>query len=134
MRLALADAGLEPTDVDYLNPHATGTPTGDAAEAQAIARVFGSHVEQLPVSATKSMMGHLLGAAGAVEAVLCIRALQTGVLPPTINLVQPDPICALDHVANKARRQRASVALSNSFGFGGTNAALILALDARQGP
>jgi 3-oxoacyl-[acyl-carrier-protein] synthase II len=126
MRLALADAELAPTDVDYLNPHATSTPAGDVSEARAIRAVFGAHADQLPVSATKSMTGHLLGAAGAVEALLCIRALETGVLPPTINLDSPDPDCLLDHVANKARQHRIRVALSNSFGFGGTNATLVL--------
>jgi 3-oxoacyl-[acyl-carrier-protein] synthase II len=125
MRLALADAELAPTDVDYLNAHATGTPAGDPAEVRAIRAVFGAHADSLPVSSTKSMTGHLLGAAGAVEAVLCIRALETGLLPPTINLDDPDPECRLDHVANKARAARARVALSNSFGFGGTNAALV---------
>lgn len=126
MRLAIADAGLSPGDVDYLNPHATSTPAGDVAEARAIRQVFGSHADQLPVSATKSMTGHLLGAAGAVEAVFLVRALQTGLLPPTLNLDSPDPECALDHVMDKARQQRIRVGLSNSFGFGGTNAALVL--------
>jgi 3-oxoacyl-[acyl-carrier-protein] synthase II len=125
MRLALADADLAPSDVGYLNAHATSTPAGDPAEVRAIRSVFGAHADSLPVSATKSMTGHLLGAAGAVEAVLCIRALETGLLPPTINLDDPDPDCRLDHVANKARAARAQVALSNSFGFGGTNATLI---------
>jgi 3-oxoacyl-[acyl-carrier-protein] synthase II len=127
MRSALADAGLEPREVDYLNPHATSTPAGDVSEARAIRAVFGSHVSRLAVSATKSMTGHLLGAAGAVEALLCVRALETGWIPPTINLDAPDPECELDHVAQKARQQALRVALSNSFGFGGTNAALVLA-------
>jgi 3-oxoacyl-[acyl-carrier-protein] synthase II len=128
MRLALADAGIGPGQVDYLNAHATGTPAGDVAEARAIRAVFGRHAERLPVSATKSMTGHLLGAAGGVEALLCIHALETGVLPPTTNLANPDPECALDHVANRARRARPRIALSNSFGFGGTNATLVLSL------
>jgi 3-oxoacyl-[acyl-carrier-protein] synthase II len=123
---AIADAGLNPSDVDYLNAHATSTPQGDPSEVRAIREVFGEHTQRLPVSATKSMTGHLLGAAGAVEALLCVRALQTGVLPPTINLDKPDPECELDHVANKARETRIGVAISNSFGFGGTNATLVL--------
>jgi len=126
MRIAIADAGLNPSDVDYLNAHATSTPQGDPSEARAIRAVFGAHTQRLPVSATKSMTGHLLGAAGAVEALFCVRALQTGILPPTINLDQPDPECELDHVANKARETRIRVAISNSFGFGGTNATLVL--------
>jgi 3-oxoacyl-[acyl-carrier-protein] synthase II len=127
MRSALADAGLTPEDVDYLNAHATSTPAGDVSEARAIRAVFGKSVSRLAVSATKSMTGHLLGAAGAVEALLCVRTLQTGQIPPTINLDTPDPECELDHVANKARRQDVRIALSNSFGFGGTNAALVFA-------
>jgi 3-oxoacyl-[acyl-carrier-protein] synthase II len=125
MSLAIADAGLNPSDVDHLNAHATSTPQGDPSEARAIRALFGDHTERLSVSATKSMTGHLLGAAGAVEAFFCVRALQTGILPPTINLDQPDPECELDHVANKAREARIRVALSNSFGFGGTNATLV---------
>ena len=125
MRLAIADAALNPSDVDHLNAHATSTPQGDPSEARAIRAVFGDHTQRLSVSATKSMTGHLLGAAGAVEAFLCVRALQTGILPPTINLDRPDPECELDHVANKARETLIRVALSNSFGFGGTNATLV---------
>jgi 3-oxoacyl-[acyl-carrier-protein] synthase II len=126
MRLAIADAGLRPEAVDHLNAHATSTPAGDPAEARAIRAVFGDHADRLPVSATKSMTGHLLGAAGAVEALLCVRALEVQLLPPTINLDQPDPDCPLDHVVGKARRCAVRVALSNSFGFGGTNASLVL--------
>jgi 3-oxoacyl-[acyl-carrier-protein] synthase II len=133
MRLALADAGIEPSLVDHLNAHATGTPAGDVAEARAIRAVFGRHAEGLPVSATKSMTGHLLGAAGALEALFCVRALETGVLPPTINLEHPDPECALDHVANRSRSASPRVALSNSFGFGGTNATLVLSLPGPPG-
>jgi len=125
MSLAIADAGLNPSDVDHLNAHATSTPQGDPSEARAIRALFGDHTQRLSVSATKSMTGHLLGAAGAVEALLCVRALQTGILPPTINLDRPDPECELDHVANKARETRIRVAISNSFGFGGTNATLV---------
>ncbi|MDH5567637.1 MAG: beta-ketoacyl-ACP synthase II [Myxococcales bacterium] len=126
MRLALADAGLAPEDVDHINAHATSTPMGDVSEVRAIRAVFGAHADRVAVSATKSMTGHLLGAAGAVEAILTLRALATGTLPPTINLDAPDPECELDHVANKARSQGIRVGLSNSFGFGGTNATLIL--------
>ncbi len=125
MKLALADAGLVPSDVDYLNAHATSTPAGDPSEVRGVRAVFGPHVDSLPVSSTKSMTGHLLGAAGAVEAIFCVRALETGILPPTINLDDPDPECPLDHIANKARQARIGVAMSNSFGFGGTNATLV---------
>jgi 3-oxoacyl-[acyl-carrier-protein] synthase II len=125
MRAALASASLAPADVDYVNAHATSTPAGDAVEAGALRQVFGAHTDRLPVSSTKGATGHLLGAAGALEALLCIRALETGTLPPTLNLDRPDPSFTLDHVANKARPARARVALSNSFGFGGVNAALI---------
>ncbi len=127
MKLVLEDAELTTRDIDYLNAHATSTPLGDVSEARAIRAVFGVDAERVAVSATKSMTGHLLGAAGSLEALLCIKALETGLLPPTINLEDPDPECALDHVANKARECAARVALTNSFGFGGTNAALVLA-------
>jgi 3-oxoacyl-[acyl-carrier-protein] synthase II len=125
MRSALADAGRQPAEVDYVNAHATSTPAGDEMEAKALRAVFGAHCERLAVSSTKGATGHLLGAAGGLEALLCVRALETGTLPPTINLESPDPECALDHVAGKAREARARVALSNSFGFGGVNAALL---------
>jgi 3-oxoacyl-[acyl-carrier-protein] synthase II len=125
IELAIADAGIERDAIDYVNAHATSTPAGDPAELRALRNVFGAHMARLPVSSTKSMMGHLLGAAGAVEAILSIRAIEEGVLPPTINLDDPDDDCEADHVANKARTARTRIALSNSFGFGGTNAALI---------
>ena len=125
MRAALADARLAPTDVDYVNAHATSTPAGDAVEAGALRELFGAHADRLAVSSTKGATGHLLGAAGALEALLSVSALEAGMLPPTLNLDRPDPDCALDHVANKARSARARVVLSNSFGFGGVNAALI---------
>jgi 3-oxoacyl-[acyl-carrier-protein] synthase II len=125
MRSALADAGLPGDAVDYVNAHATSTPAGDAMEAAALRGVFGAHAERMAVSSTKGATGHLLGAAGALEALLCVLALETGTLPPTINLENPDPECALDHVAGKPRAARAQVALSNSFGFGGVNAALL---------
>jgi 3-oxoacyl-[acyl-carrier-protein] synthase II len=126
MRAALASAGLAPGDVGYLNAHATSTPAGDTVEAGAIRAVFGAQAERLPVSSTKGATGHLLGAAGALEALFAVRALETGTLPPTLNLDDPDPECALDHVANRARPAPIRVAMSNSFGFGGVNAALVL--------
>ncbi len=126
MERALANAGLRPEEIDHINAHATSTPAGDQVEAAAIRQVFGDSTDTLPVSATKSMTGHLLGAAGALEAIFCIRALEEGVLPPTINLERPDPACALDHVANEARQHDTRVALSNAFGFGGINVSLAL--------
>ncbi|MGH0034357.1 MAG: beta-ketoacyl-ACP synthase II [Myxococcota bacterium] len=126
MRLALEDAELAPEAIDHVNAHATSTPAGDPIEARALRTVFGGHVDRLPVSATKSMTGHLLGAAGAVEAILCVRALQSSCLPPTINLDRVDADCELDHVLAKARPAAVRHVLSNSFGFGGTNACLVL--------
>jgi 3-oxoacyl-[acyl-carrier-protein] synthase II len=123
---ALRDADLRPSAIEHINPHATSTPAGDIAEVAALRRVFAAALDEIPVSATKSMTGHLLGAAGAVEAILAIRSLETGVLPPTINLDAPDPACGLDHVAGSARAARPRRVLSNSFGFGGTNASLVL--------
>jgi len=124
---AIEHAGLAPEDIGYVNAHATSTPAGDPAEVKALRSVFGAHIERLPVSATKSMTGHLLGAAGAVEGILTLAALRYGELPPTINLDRIDPECELDHVANKSRSARPRYALSNSFGFGGTNATLVFA-------
>ena len=112
--------------MDYVNAHATSTPLGDAGETIAIKRLFGAHAYRLAVSSTKSMMGHLLGAAGAVEAIICLKTLQTGMIPPTINYETPDPACDLDYVPNVARRRPVQVALSNSFGFGGHNASLLI--------
>jgi len=126
MELALADAERSPHEVGYLNAHATGTPAGDGIEARAVQHVFGAATASLPVSSTKGATGHLLGAAGAVEALFTIRALETGWLPPTLNLERPDPDCPLDHVALKPRQAAPRVAVSNSFGFGGTNAALVM--------
>ncbi|MEB2325125.1 MAG: beta-ketoacyl-ACP synthase II [Sorangiineae bacterium] len=126
MERALADAGLAPEQVDAVNAHATSTPAGDRSETLAIRSVFGAHADRLPVSATKSVTGHLLGAAGAVEAILCVLALEAGLLPPTINLDRPDPACALDHVAPKAREREVRAVLSNAFGFGGVSASLLL--------
>jgi 3-oxoacyl-[acyl-carrier-protein] synthase II len=121
---ALADAGLAPTAVDYINAHGTSTPYNDKFETLAIKRVFGEHARKLAVSSTKSMTGHLLGAAGGIEAIATVLALHHGVLPPTINYETPDPDCDLDYVPNQARKQDIETALSNAFGFGGTNATL----------
>jgi 3-oxoacyl-[acyl-carrier-protein] synthase II len=125
MRLALKDAGIAPTDVDYINAHGTSTEYNDANETQAIKKVFGEQAFKLAVSSTKSMTGHLLGAAGAVEGVFSVLTLQRGIIPPTINYENPDPECDLDYVPNQARRADVQVVLSNSFGFGGTNACVI---------
>jgi 3-oxoacyl-[acyl-carrier-protein] synthase II len=126
MRQALRDARMAPAEVGYLNAHATSTPVGDAAEAKVLAAVFGDHLQRVPVSSTKSMTGHLLTAAAAVEALACVAAMQRQVLPPTINLDHPDPECALNHVANEARPSKVRAAASNSFGFGGSNTCLVL--------
>jgi 3-oxoacyl-[acyl-carrier-protein] synthase II len=125
MANALADAKLNPTDVQYLNAHATSTPLGDKAETLAIKRAFGDHAYKMAVSSTKSMTGHLLGAAGVVEAIFSILAIRDNVAPPTINYETPDPDCDLDYVPNTARRMKIDVAVSNSFGFGGTNGTLV---------
>jgi 3-oxoacyl-[acyl-carrier-protein] synthase II len=125
MRRALADASLSPREIDYINAHGTGTPLNDKSETQAIKAVFGEAAYDVPISSTKSMIGHLLGAAGAVEAIVCIRAVADGVIPPTINYENPDPECDLDYVPNVARHQPVRTAISNSFGFGGHNACLI---------
>jgi len=124
MTLAVRDAGLEPSAVGYINAHGTSTPYNDKFETLAIKRVFGEHARRLAVSSTKSMTGHLLGAAGGVEAIATVLALHHGVLPPTINYDTPDPDCDLDYIPNQARKQNVEVALSNAFGFGGTNATL----------
>ena len=126
MRLALKDAGLAPTDVDYINAHGTSTEYNDANETMAIKKVFGEQTAKLAVSSTKSMTGHLLGAAGAVEGVFSALSLHHGLIPPTINYDNPDPQCDLDYVPNEARKADLKVVLSNSFGFGGTNACVIL--------
>ncbi len=126
MRMALRDAGVTPEQVGYVNTHGTSTPAGDVAECQAINRVFGEHAKKgLMVSSTKSMTGHLLGAAGGLEAVVSVLAVAKGVLPPTINVEEQDPECALDVIPNVARERRVDAAISNSFGFGGTNAVIL---------
>jgi 3-oxoacyl-[acyl-carrier-protein] synthase II len=126
MRAALARAGVEPEQVGYINAHGTGTPLGDAAETKAIKDVFGDHAYDLAVSSTKSMMGHTFGAAGAIEAIMCVLALRDGILPPTINYREPDPACDLDYVPNEARRAKVEVALSNAMGLGGHNGCVLL--------
>ncbi len=125
MRRALQKAGLRPDQVDYINAHGTSTPYNDRTETQAIKTCFGEHAYRLAISSTKSMIGHTLGAAGAVEAVISIMTIQTGVIPPTINLHHPDPECDLDYVPNEARHATVNVAISNSMGFGGHNTCLI---------
>jgi len=124
MAMAVRDAGLEPSAIGYINAHGTSTPYNDKFETLAIKSVFGEHARRLAVSSTKSMTGHLLGAAGGVEAIATVLALHHGVLPPTINYETPDPECDLDYIPNQARKQHVEVALSNAFGFGGTNATL----------
>ncbi len=126
MRQALADARTDPDAVGYVNAHATSTPVGDQAEARVLETVFGPHIARVPVSSTKSMTGHLLTAAAAVEAIACIVALERQAIPPTINLHQPDPECRLRHVPNQAEEHPVRVAVSNSFGFGGSNTCLLL--------
>ncbi len=125
MKHALNDAGLNPDDIDYINAHGTSTPAGDVAETKAIRRAMGSHADNVAVSSTKSMTGHLLGAAGGIEAVFSVLAIRDQILPPTINIDNQDPDCDLDYVANTAREAKINVAMSNSFGFGGTNGTLI---------
>ena len=125
MRMAIKDARLKPEDVDYINAHGTSTPLNDLTETVAIKTVFGDHAKKVPISATKSMTGHLLGAAGSTEAIFTILSLRDGIMPPTINYEEPDPQCDLDYVPNVARRTPLKIAMSNAFGFGGTNATLI---------
>jgi 3-oxoacyl-[acyl-carrier-protein] synthase II len=125
MNMAIKDAGISPAEVGYINAHGTSTKYGDELETMAIKTVFGDQARKVPVSSTKSMIGHLLGAAGGVEAVISVLALVRGILPPTINLENPDPECDLDYIPNTARKTPVEIAMSNSFGFGGTNATLI---------
>ncbi|MCL6598800.1 MAG: beta-ketoacyl-ACP synthase II [Alicyclobacillus macrosporangiidus] len=126
MAAALRDAGIQPEDVDYINAHGTSTDVGDVHETLAIKRLFGDHAKRLAVSSNKSMIGHLLGAAGGVEAVATVKTIEDGILPPTINYETPDPECDLDYVPNVARPAQVRYALSNSFGFGGHNAVIVL--------
>jgi 3-oxoacyl-[acyl-carrier-protein] synthase II len=125
MKMAFKDAGIEPGDVDYINAHGTSTPYNDKLETLAIKRVFGDHAPKLAISSTKSMTGHLLGAAGGLEAGITALVIRNQVIPPTINYETPDPECDLDYVPNKKRAAEIDYALSNSFGFGGTNGALL---------
>ena len=126
MRAALDRAGVEPERVGYVNAHGTSTPLGDAAETKAIKDVFGDHAYKLAVSSTKSMTGHCFGAAGAIEAMMCVKAVEEGMLPPTINYRHPDPACDLDYVPNEARRTQVDVALSNAMGLGGHNGCVLV--------
>jgi len=125
MELALEDAGLAPDEIEYINAHGTATPLNDPIETRAIHTVFGDYAYDIPISSTKSMTGHLMGAAGAVEAIVCVKTLESGMVHPTINYETPDPECDLDYVPNVAREVRPRTALSNSFGFGGHNASLL---------
>jgi 3-oxoacyl-[acyl-carrier-protein] synthase II len=126
MRIAMERGGLNPQDIDYINAHGTSTPMGDVCEVRAVKAVMGENAKNVPVSSTKSMTGHLLGAAGAVESVVCVKTIQTGIIPPTINLENPGEECDLDFVPNVAREKKVKVALNNSFGFGGHNVTLAI--------
>jgi 3-oxoacyl-[acyl-carrier-protein] synthase II len=133
IRNALIDAGLDRMDIDYINAHGTSTPLNDRSETAAIKAVFNEHAYNIPISSIKSMTGHLLGASGALEALVCIKVLEHQILPPTINYQTPDPNCDLDYVPNAARSSRVEHAMSNSFGFGGHNATIILSKEDYRG-
>jgi 3-oxoacyl-[acyl-carrier-protein] synthase II len=126
MKMAVENAGIDFSEVGYVNAHGTSTPLGDIGETKAIKRTFGEHSKNLLVSSTKSMTGHLLGAAGGIETIFCAMALHTGIIPPTINLENQDPECDLNYVPNVAVKADIKYALNNSFGFGGTNSSLVL--------
>lgn len=126
IRWALADAGVQPEQVDYINAHGPSTPLGDVAETYAIKKLFGDQAYRIPISSTKSMLGHSLGAAGAIEAMACLKTIETGIIHPTINYHNQDPACDLDYVPNQARHQPVNIVLSNSFGLGGQNSCLVL--------
>jgi 3-oxoacyl-[acyl-carrier-protein] synthase II len=125
MRVALKQAAIQPDQIDYINAHGTSTPLNDKSETAAIKAVLGEAAYRVPISSTKSMTGHLLGAAGAIEALFCVKVINEGIIPPTINYEQPDPECDLDYVPNAARQKQVNVVMSNSFGFGGHNAVVI---------
>ncbi len=127
MANALANAGMAPEDIDYVNAHGTSTAANDSTETAAIKIALGSHANDVPISSTKSMTGHLLGGAGAIESIACILAIRDGVIPPTINYTTPDPECDLDYVPNEAREVAIRTAMTNSFGFGGHNVSLVFA-------
>ncbi|HEY0456418.1 MAG TPA: beta-ketoacyl-ACP synthase II [Verrucomicrobiae bacterium] len=126
MRMALRNAGLNPADIDYINAHGTSTPQGDVAETEAVKHIFGAHAKKLAVSSTKGATGHMLGAAGAVELIICAKAIEKQIVPPTINLDKPDPQCDLDYVPHTAREMKVDAVVNNSFGFGGHNATTIV--------
>ena len=126
MNLAIQDAGIHPEEIEYINAHGTSTPANDAAETKAIKKLFGNHAYQIPISSTKSMIGHAMGASGAIEAIACALTLQNGAIHPTINYENPDPDLDLDYVPNESRQIQVNTVLSNSFGLGGQNACLVL--------
>jgi 3-oxoacyl-[acyl-carrier-protein] synthase II len=126
IKLAMRDAGIEPGDIDYVNAHGTSTPLNDAGETKALKLALGEHAYRVAISSTKSMIGHLLGAAGAVEAIATLLSINRGLIHPTINYENPDPACDLDYVPNQARRKDVRIAISNGFGFGGHNAVVVL--------